>query len=71
VRYARRDEEEEHVFRFALPANPLQAACEHFIAAVRGETDLEIPIEDGLRALEVCTAMVASAGGGGAAVSLE
>lgn len=38
-----------------------RAACRHFVAAVREEEELQIPIVDGLRALEACHAMVASA----------
>ena len=69
VRFACR-EEEERVYHFGLPANPSQAACEHFIAAIRGETALQIPIGDGLRALEVCAAMTQSARSDGAVISL-
>ncbi|UCC67190.1 MAG: Gfo/Idh/MocA family oxidoreductase [Armatimonadota bacterium] len=71
LRVAQRDDEGERVYRFALPANPSRAACEHFIAAVRGETPLEIPIADGFRALEVSAAMLASAEQGGAAVAVD
>jgi len=69
VRFARRDEE-EHVYHFPLPANPSQAACEHFLAAIRGEAPLQIPIGDGLKALEVCAAMAESARSDGAVISL-
>jgi myo-inositol 2-dehydrogenase/D-chiro-inositol 1-dehydrogenase len=60
----------ERVHHFALPSNPLQPAGEHFVQAIRGETPLEIPIGDGLRSLEVCAAMVASARSGGAIVAV-
>jgi len=68
LRLSRRAEDSERVYHFPLPANQSQAACEHFIAAVRGEVALEIPIVDGLRALEVSAAMLASAHRGGAPV---
>jgi myo-inositol 2-dehydrogenase/D-chiro-inositol 1-dehydrogenase len=71
LRVSQRDDETERVYRFALPSNPLRAADDHFIAAVRGETPLEIPIADGLRALEVSTAMLASARQSGAAVAID
>ncbi len=71
VRVCGRGEEAERVYRFALPGNPSRAGCEHFIAAVRGETALENPIVDGLRALEVSAALLASARQGGAAVAVE
>ncbi len=71
LRLSKRDQEEEQVYRFALPANPLQGACQHFVASVRNGAALRIPIRDGLRALEVCTAMVRSAGLGGKVISLE
>jgi myo-inositol 2-dehydrogenase/D-chiro-inositol 1-dehydrogenase len=69
MRFARRDEE-ERVYHFPLPANPSQAACEHFVAAIRGKIPLQISIGDGLKALEVCAAMVESARSDGALVSL-
>jgi myo-inositol 2-dehydrogenase/D-chiro-inositol 1-dehydrogenase len=71
LRYARREGEAEQLFHFPLPANPLQMACEHFVAAIRGEVALELPIEGGARALDVCEAMVASAQADGATISLE
>jgi myo-inositol 2-dehydrogenase/D-chiro-inositol 1-dehydrogenase len=71
LRVSRRDDEVERVYRFALPPNPLRAACEHFIAAVRGQSPLEIPIADGLRALEVSAAMLASAEQGGTAAAVD
>jgi myo-inositol 2-dehydrogenase/D-chiro-inositol 1-dehydrogenase len=71
LRLARRDAEAEQVYRFPLPANPSRAACEHFIAAVRGDVPLGIPIVEGLRALEVSAAMLASARAGGAAMAVE
>ncbi len=70
LRVSQREDEAERVYRFALPSNPSRAACEHFIAAVRGEAALGIPIADGLRALEVSAAMLASAQQGGAAVAI-
>lgn len=73
LRVSARDQDEgvERLYHFALPANPLQAACEHFIQAVRGEAALEIPVLDGLRSLEACAAMVRSARSEGAVVSLQ
>jgi len=71
LRVARRGDEAESVYRFALASNPSRDACEHFIAAVRGETPLQIPIADGLRALEVSVAMLASARQGGAAAAVD
>ncbi len=71
LRLSQRDGEAERVYRFALPSNPLRAAGEHFIAAVRGEVGLEVTVADGLRALEVSAAMLASAREGGAAVAVD
>lgn len=71
LRVSQRDGEAERVYRFPLPSNPLRAAGEHFIAAVRGEVGLEITVADGLRALEVSAAMLASAREGGAAVAVD
>lgn len=70
LRVAQAGQEGETTCHFASPSNPLRGACEHFVAAVRDGVPLEIPIHDGLRALEVCTAMVRSARSGGAVVSL-
>ena len=42
----------------------------HFVAAVRDGAPLDIPIHDGLRALEVSTAMLKSAANGGTVVPL-
>jgi predicted dehydrogenase len=70
LRLARRDAESEEVYRFPLPPNPSRAACEHFASAIRGDGPLEIPIAEGLRALEVSLAMLASARAGGTAVEL-
>ncbi|MFB3880789.1 MAG: Gfo/Idh/MocA family protein, partial [Armatimonadota bacterium] len=70
LRLARRDAESEEVYRFPLPPNPSRAACEHFVAAARGEAPLGIPIAEGLRALEVSLAMLASARAGGTAIAL-
>ncbi len=71
LRVSGREDEAERVYRFPLPENPSQAACEHFIAAIRGETPLEIPLVHGLRALEVSAALLSSARQGGAAVAVD
>jgi len=71
LRVARKGQEGERVYRFPLPSNPLGAACAHFLAAVRGEAALELPISDGLRALAVSTALLTSSEKDGAAVKVE
>jgi myo-inositol 2-dehydrogenase/D-chiro-inositol 1-dehydrogenase len=71
LRVCGRDGEPERVYRFALPSNPLRASGEHVIAAVRGEVELELPIANGLRALEVSTAMLSSSRHGGTAAAVD
>jgi predicted dehydrogenase len=40
---------------------PLRVEHEHFLAAIRGETEIQVTGEDGLRALEAARALISSA----------
>ena len=64
VRVSLLDEEGERQLHFPTPANRLRGACEHLVRAIRGDIELELHVADGLRSLEVCTAMVESARAG-------
>jgi len=61
----------EQTRRYSAAGIDVTGACKHFIDAIRGEADLQIPIADGLRSLEVCTALIESARAGGTPIAIK
>ncbi len=70
LRTAKNGAEAQHVYDYAGASEGYAEACAHFVAAVRDDAPLTIPITDGLRALEICTAMHDSSSLEGETVSL-
>ena len=70
LRTAQNGAEAQHVYDYAGTSEGYAEACAHFVAAVRDDVPLTIPITDGLRALEICTAMHDSSSLEGETVSL-
>lgn len=71
VRQASPGCDSETVTDFATSGIVVDGACRHFVDAIRGDVELQIPIAEGLRTLEVCTAMVESAHNEGRPVTLK
>ncbi|MHC4480687.1 MAG: Gfo/Idh/MocA family protein, partial [Planctomycetota bacterium] len=71
VRAAKAGAEAAHVYEFAGDSQGHAEACAHFVDCIRGDASLEIPIADGLRALEVSVALLESSASGGAKVAVR
>lgn len=70
VRAAMKGATPEHVYHYAAGGQGHAEACAHFVRAIREGAALEIPIAEGLRALEVSVALHESSAAGGASVEV-
>jgi predicted dehydrogenase len=71
LRAAKNGAQAEHLYDYAASSQGHGEASAHLVECIREGTPLEIPISDGLRALEVSIAMHESSAAGGARVAVR